>query len=326
MAAAACSSPKSRIYSEAEIGKTSTITIRSESGQRTVQVMEGASLHTGVTADVAAFAKKQIPLPVPMDLEVFELAKKELVSFAQTNFDKGLLEKLTANILPITFPMLVAQLKNCIVQFNQKIGKTSYEAAYVVPETSREWVTQLALKYGITPPRVLHAGRPDPNNSSETVAILDECSFSGSNITGCIRDLTQIFGRISQDHKLVLESLPSVKPTIRNIYVLMPFISSTAKKSLNAWSDFLKENGNINMTVITGSISIPSADSLLDEEEFERFEELYDPDTGAYALAFSEWKTPDDVSIPTQLLEGGYNGKFTSIPFHSRDVFVPYHS
>lgn len=105
-----------------------------------------ASLLPGTTVDsVKEFAKDPIPLPQSFNTEAYDASKKEMLSLAQNERDKEVIQKALDGIQHITFAQLEEELGRAVTRFNEAIGGDPYKAI-IASYKSNEWITQLALR------------------------------------------------------------------------------------------------------------------------------------------------------------------------------------
>lgn len=242
----------------------------------------------GVSPQVRELAFSPIPLPFPLDKDQFRRGKQELIESAQNDFDRRVISKALEGIRHLTFNDLTQELQRCIERFNSSIGVENYKT-FVMRNKSNWWVSQLALNLGIKPPIGLIENRFE-NPESQKIVILDDCSYSGSQIVDNMNLLSTAAG----------------KPQGLKFFVVVPFITNGAKKFIQEFA--LKHS--LNVELITNSF-LPSLAEVLDPDEMRRFKELFCRQEGSSgsALAFADWKLPDYLSVPEYFFSGRFNLK-----------------
>ena len=265
-----------------------------KTGYGKIQIMKGRPEIANVDQTVAALAKKAIPLPIPLNSVELATAKKQICQLAQSDEDRTILEKVTAATLHITFPTLISELQKCIALFNEQIGNEPY-VAIAMNKRSNEWIAQLAIKYGIKPPSHIYyfqESKSNPAPSHKTVVLFDDCAFSGSTSEELIRWLID-----PEEGKSV----------VRKIYLVIPFTSNAAKKMVLDYAEIAE------IVLVTGNLSIPTAQEHLDEGQFKRFCQLFTPVKvsqpeklmeNSSHLAITDWRIADSTSVPANFIKG----------------------
>ena len=212
---------------------------------------------------------------------------------------------LLNNINVITFEELMNGLKSCCIQLNHFLQNHPYSIGFAFNK-SQQWVAELALPYlNHTPISKFsvsidsikdhsYQSRLDKNVSH--FVVFDDASYSGN----------QLHNKIRAFKEQIAECCPN-KPC--ELYLVVPFLSSTAKKRLlnlvneekpRLFSE--KENkgsfANLNVTVITTDRKIKTFKDIFTSEQVKQINQILTPGTGQpQSISITEWKIPDNLSV-----------------------------
>lgn len=259
-----------------------------------VTCIRGVDLGDDVDRDVRALAIKDIPLPLPFNKEAYEAAKAKMGAVLVDPLEKRVFQKVTDALLHMTFPDLVSGLRNIVPRFNEAIGTTPFSAV-VIKSKSNEWVTQLALHEGLQPPTEVASLKFEEDVkipvSHSTVVIIDDGSYSGSQIASLITNICTTSKHLSTGHS------PQAK-----FFILVPFITKRAEETI--LKSAVKNGVEIE---IMSATTMPTFQEILTEEEEACFKKMaFHPKETEFGptLSFADWRRPDEYSAPTYFLAG----------------------
>ncbi len=228
-------------------------------------------------------------------------------------------EKLFGSLEMLSFDELQTALKQCCTQLNEKLKGQNYTIGFV-RNKSTQWLAELALPYLDDAPAScfehatdnivdVHGKQSKIAPQDRCFVIFDDAAYSGKQLCYIIEKLKSAISEAHQNEPC-------------HLYLVVPFISSIAKKrfeeninqvSPGSVDESLKNlpKGNLNIHLITTDKKIKSITEVFSVGEIENLAKFADQnnqrpgyfDGGAISkcLTFTEWKTPDDASVPSNV-------------------------
>lgn len=201
----------------------------------------------------------------------------------------------------ISFAELQNRLQEAVATFNQKIGDSPYNVL-VERNHSSEWVAELALKHLNQLPMAAvdleehYVCHLNSLYHCNTHVIFDDCAYSGEQLSSNLRNLLK-----------GIRAMGSNRP--HRLIILVAFMTDFAKERvLKKFADLKEEFSplDIQLDLIVGERLLSMKDlDIKDATIRELTDVLAGPriTNDAYfeqaCLIWTDWKTPDYVSMPT---------------------------
>jgi hypothetical protein len=247
--------------------------------------------------------------------------------------------KLFQNVQKISYKELQAALFACVQELIQILQDKDYAIGYA-ENKSQKWVAELALQFMTKTPKESFTTYVDSvfgrsrqshlTGKADNFVVFDDSSYSGTQLCELL--------------EILIDEIAKQADRPRNICVVVPFMSKPAKEKLiQTCNSLLSERlPGTKLLIITSPIKITSfadkypPNSAAREELFtceevlfeKKLEYLSPTDLRGYlddsednkCLAYMEWKVPDNVSVPRNILFGGPD---PSHPFQFLTAFPP---
>jgi hypothetical protein len=237
-------------------------------------------------------------------------------------------EKLFQSLKMLSFDELQTALKQCCIQLNEMLKGQNYTIGFV-KNKSTQWLAELALPYLDDAPASsfehatdnivdVHGEQSKIEPQDRCFVIFDDAAYSGKQLCYIIEKLKSAIAEAHQNEPC-------------HLYLVVPFISSIAKKrfeeKINRVSPGLVDEssknlpkGNLKIHLITTDKKIKSITEIFTVKEIESLAKFAEQDEqpgpgyfdgGAISkcLTFTEWKTPDDASVPSTVKSYYHEGQ-----------------
>lgn len=219
---------------------------------------------------------------------------------------RSALKDLKNKIIHVSYPEFQKSLAQTIKTFKGTVPKKFSCVAFVQPNKSQKWVTEIAMTMGLKANAYVCIGEEGANNLEyslqgvspkdkrfQNCVIIDDGSYSGNqmanNISGAYR---------------ILKTKFAAEPVF---HVLIPYATSTAVERINN----LRDKGiNVNLY---WNVLMPSVSESIKPEHLEKSLDVLWPNSpkkdqqkfaGSAALYWFDHKVPNSMSFPDVLARG----------------------
>lgn len=226
--------------------------------------------------------------------------------------------KLFQSVDIITFDELKTGLQACCEKLNDLLGDQDYAIGFV-KQKSQEWLAELALPYVNKAPSTFFINATDNlvdvrgeqsviTKQERHFVVFDDAAYSGKQLHHMIDELKKTLASVHQNEPC-------------HLYLVVPFLSSIAEQRLEerinkVFDDFdpAHQNdpkGNLKVHLITTDKKVKAITDVFAKEEISRlahFAEMenlpgysicyYTDGQVTKCLTLTEWKIPDDASVP----------------------------
>lgn len=331
--------PKEIALSQAKTGKIFAETLYKKAHAKDIEITTVSPKkepyhipNKKLTAIQAELDKQQIPLTcrtfAPLK-ESNHLCQDQIDKYLQplSPEHKAIKQKFFESIQKISYEDLEKDLFACTQELNNKLNNQDFALGYA-ENKSQKWIAELALQYLNKPPvdsfstytafSLSGAGSEQSSLSEKAnnLVVFDDAAYSGTQMCELLENLvTEISKKPNQP---------------KNIYFVIPFMSDHSKTKLQETWDklLLTKSPDTKLYIITSSTKVTSFAEKYPPNSQERKdlfaceealcnerEELYRPqEENSYighggkdekCLTYMEWKMPDCVSVPRNMLMGG---------------------
>ncbi len=255
----------------------------------------------------------------------------------------GIVKELFDSVDILTFDELKAGLQASCEKLNELLGNQDYSIGFV-KHKSQQWVAELALPYLNQAPTSFFINATDTvenirgeqsalNKQERHFVVFDDAAYSGKQIRHLIDELKKALAKTHQNEPC-------------HLYLVVPFLSSIAEQRLETYINKVRDSfdparkdeptGNLHVHLITTNRKVKAVKDIFTTEKVRRLalfaamENLPGFSTCYYTdgqltkcLTLTEWKIPDDASVPIaiKMYKDTEKNKFISF---TTDFLPPY--
>lgn len=227
-------------------------------------------------------------------------------------------KKLFDSVDILTFDELKAGLQAGCEKLNELLGDQKYSIGFV-KHKSQAWLAELALPYLNQAPSSFFINATDTlenirgeqsaiNKQERHFVVFDDAAYSGKQIRYLIDELKKALAKTHQNEPC-------------HLYLVVPFLSSIAEQRLETYINKVRDGfdpalkneptGNLQVHLITTNrkvkamLDVFTRDQIVQLNNFAEIENLpghsicyFTDGQATKCLTLTEWKIPDDASVP----------------------------